>query len=262
MPVTLAERQAAYALLVNAPTDARMIRDRATAARDDVDKDNRWGPEYRAELLATIEREHLDAVNALRVQVQAAAETLTNGARELDQPPADPTAQLAAATLQGQAWARQRPQLDAGRHWSHLLADAAAAGDRAAVLALAAEVPNYLVTKKLEADPSRAARAQSEHLDVTPVRQAMDVAVARVLGDDKGPGTAAAARVHVQRYAPLASAELDAAEATSRGRRGGLGGAMALRMAQVQADHIGAQLVGTAPIGPGLPAADGAAPAA
>lgn len=248
MPVTLAERQNAYSVLTNAASDARALHEKATRARAAVQDDDRYSDQYRAEQIAAIERDQLAAIGALRQQVDAASQTLTTGAQELDQPATDPTAQLAAATLQGQAWARQRPQLDAGRRWSDLLGEATAAGDRPAALALAAEVPNYVITRKLEADPTREARQDPSYLDVSSIRQGMDVTLARSFGDDKGTGTAAQARVHVARFGPLAAAELDAAESAARGKRTGLAGAYAMKAAQSRADHIGAQLDGTAPI--------------
>lgn len=237
---TITERQAAWSTLTHtgdeAVTAARTAADRIAGIRQDPNLSDR----YRDELIGQQRAQLAEQLAAHRATVNDARRTLLAAAAELSRPTGDTTAQLLAETRQQRAWARIRPQLDAGRGLRDILAEAVTARDDAAVLALAVEAPAWV-----QANHPRASgldRLGDGGPDLEGLRQALDVATARVLGDDKGPGTAASLRLHVTAQHPLAVAKLD--QAATGGRD--LGAAIAVKQAEQTAHAIAAQLGGNA----------------
>jgi hypothetical protein len=99
--------------------------------------------------------------------------------------------------------------------------------DTASLLALADEVPAHVA--------ARTGKPASPE-----VREGLDRAVTRVLGDDKGRGSAGLLRAHLAARTPLAAAQLEWAGATVAGKSPGMAAAMAVQRAQAQADAIAA----------------------
>lgn len=232
MPKTTRERQAAWATLTEAAETAAAALAKAEQEIESIKASEVYAPDYKTKLIQQ-QRDSIEQTGrALMSQATDARETLLAAAAELDAPQGDTTAQLLAETREQRAWSRIKPQLDAGAHWSQILDDAAGNRDRHALAALAAELPAYL----------RATATGSDvELDSDTIRQQLDIATYRALGDDKGPGTAARLRLHAQTRYPVA--ELAIQQAVS-GRS--LERSLALVYAQRQAADIDAKL-GEAP---------------
>ncbi len=243
MPITIAQRQAAWSTLTSLGEEAiaaeRAAAERIAAHRQDPNLSDR----YRDELIGQQRQRHTEQIDAHRAALEDARRTLLDAAAELAQPSGDATAQLLAETRQQRAWDRIRPQLDAGRGLSDILAEVVDAKDAAAVLALAVEAPAWVQANHPRA--SGIERLGDGGPDLTGLRRSLDVATARVLGDDKGPGTAAKLRLHVAAQYPVAAAQLDQAAAGGRD----LGSVIAVKQAQQQAATIAARLNGTADTG-------------
>lgn len=238
---TIRDRQTAWSTLTHTGDEALTTGRTAAEKIASVRQDQNLSDRYRDELITQQQRQLTEQLAGHRATVDNARQTLLDAAAELSRPAGDPTTQLLAETRQQRAWARIRPQLDAGRTLSDILAEVVAARDDAAVLALATEAPAWVQTNHPRA--GGLAQLGDTGPDLDGLRQALDVATVRVLGDDKGPGTAASLRLHVTAQYPLAVAKLDQAVTG----RGDLRTAYAVKFAQQAADTIAAQLGGGTP---------------
>jgi hypothetical protein len=239
---TLTKAQEAWSVLTSAADEARAVAQAAAERIAEIRGDDTRSDSWKQAAIQRIKDETAAAIAARRQAVADARATLLAAARELSRPPSgDPAAQLLAETRQQRAWARILPQLTAGRPLRDILAEAVDAKDVAAVTALAAEAPAWVQANHQGA--SGLDRLADGRPNLDGLRQALDVAIVRVLGDDNGLGSAARYRLHVAAHYPLSMAKLAQAAA---GGRGDLESVLATTYAQQAADAITAQLDGQA----------------
>lgn len=193
MPSTIRERQTSWTTLTEAADDAHAAMIKAEQQIEQIKASDMYADDYKTKLIQQQRAGLEQTVNGLMSRAQSARDTLLDAARELDAPAGDTTAQLLAETRAQRAWSRIKPQLDAGVHWSTLLDQAVAARDGGTVLAMRDELPAY-VQSTLGADAQ---------VDAGQLGRALDIATFRALGDDKGPGTAARLRLHVETRWPI-----------------------------------------------------------
>lgn len=234
MSITLKQRQDAWALLTDATRKdkARQLAEDMSARQKAILANSQWSEEYKRERLTAERDQARQQVEAWAAQVEGARQTLRTAAEELSQPSGDATAQLLAETRQQRAWERVRPLLDKGRPWFQVLTAAEESRDAATLLGLSAELPSYLDV------------AGGKALDLPGVRQALDLAIGRGLGDDKGPGTAAQLRVFEAAAGHLAEVRLQGVRSAAMGLPPGLGEAITGAYAQDEYDRVRAELDG------------------
>lgn len=195
-------RQAAWSILLDATEEALAAQRKAEQEIEKIEASEMYADDYKRKLIDNQRSALESTARELLARATVARDTLLDAAQELDAPTGDTTEQLLAETRQQRAWARLKPQLDAGVHWSQALDRATAARDGHALVALAAELPSWL----------QAATAGTDaQLDVNQLRRALDVATFRALGDDQGPGTAARLRLHVATRFPIAQQVIEQA---------------------------------------------------
>lgn len=236
MPISLRTRQNAWSTLtaaiegekVNALAEAMAARQKAITVND------QWSESYKREQLDAERTKAREQAEALAAEVDGARQTLRTAAEELAQPTGDPTAQLLAETRQERAWQRVRPLLDNGRAWHKVIAEAEKARDAMLLVALAAELPSYLEAKSSPRDPI------SQH----DVRQRIDLATARALGDDQGYGTAAQLRLFEAAAGQLADVRLQTVRTAGMGVPVGLSNAITAHYAQGEYERIRAEMEG------------------
>lgn len=234
---SIRERQSAWSALTSTASETDAVAKAAAARIAEIKADDTLSDSYKQTLIKQVQEKTAATVDAARQGITAARETLLASAGELSNPGGDTTAQLLAETRQQRAWSRILPQLNAGRALPDILAEAVNAKDGAAVLALAAEAPAWAQANRPRS--SGLNRLTQGELDLTNLRQSLDVATARVLGDDQGHGTAALLRLHVAAHHPVAVAQLDQA---ANGLT--LRSTFAVKLARQSADGIAAQLAG------------------
>lgn len=213
---------------------AAQYRDQLAAKLDTIRNDERLSEQYKTQLTEQARAEYAEHAARLRSLVTSDRDTLLTTATKLDQPTGDVNAQLLAETRQARAWDRARPMLEAGRTWRSLLAEAEKAGDTDTVQALAAELPAYFestrqVTGGIHGDADQT-------LDREHVTRTLRASLARTLGGDQGPGTAARNRMQAEAHAPVAEAHLDRLDREVSGQRAGIGDAVAIRLAEQERD--------------------------
>ena len=140
-----------------------------------------WSEAYRTRQLDQAQARYVDTVTALRAQRDQMAADLTQLAVEVDQFPPDGDA-LLIETRMGKAWERLRPQLEAGRHWSSVVADATAEGDVDTLRALRVELPAWAAGREVyDSAPSIAAGIETSAVEFRErVRAEVDPSLARI----------------------------------------------------------------------------------
>lgn len=239
MPISLTQRQQAWSDLIQAPEEVAEARRTADEQIERIQASDMYSDDYKSQLIQQ-QRDGVNQAIATAMQrVNEAREILLSASSELSGPQGDATTQLLSETRQQRAWARVRPQIEGGRAWGQVLAEAVQARDAATVLAMATEMPAWA-----QAQRKRPGGMASEgDLDLDGMHRALDVATFKALGDDKGPGTAARARLHVAAQYPVAQSVI-----TQAAKGKDLNGALAVHYAKNEAAAIEAQL--------GDPAAD------
>ncbi|RCW38476.1 hypothetical protein DFQ14_12219 [Halopolyspora algeriensis] len=212
---------------------AAQLRAQLAAKLDTIRSDERLSEQYKAQLIEQARAEYTDNAARLRSLLDSDRETMLTAAAELDRP-GDVNAQLLAETRQQRAWDRARPMLDNGRTWRSVLAEAEKAGDTDTVQALAAELPAYFeagrsITGGMQGNADQA-------LDQDNATRILRGAVARTLGNDNGPGTAARLRLQAEAHAPVVEAQLDRLDREISGQRAGIGDAIATHYAEQNRD--------------------------
>lgn len=225
---SIRDRQTAWSALTQVAEDAATAMAKAEQRIEQIKASDMYAPDYKRQLIEQ-ERAKLEQdTRELMGRSQTARDTLLEAAGELDSPQGDTTAQLLAETRQQRAWARIKPQLDAGVHWSTLLDQASAARDQHTLVALASELPAWLAATTAGSDAP---------VDTAQLRRALDIATFKALGDDKGPGTAARLRLHVETRFPIAELAIQQAVLGRDMTR-----AMSLVYAQREAADVDAKL--------------------
>lgn len=215
---------------------AETLRTEFAAKVQTVRDDERLSDKYKQEQIGKLRNEYAQQANELRSRVENGKQSVSNAAHTLKKPQGDANQQMLTETRQNRAWDRTWPQLDNGRSWQSLLREAEKAGDTATVQAIANELPAYL----------EANRSSSNHDQTTPdrgnVNRALRSALARSLGDDGGPGTAARFQTQSEAHTPVVEAQLDRLDREVAGGRSSMGDAVGKRYAEQARDKALAEL--------------------
>ncbi|MEV4708875.1 hypothetical protein [Actinoplanes sp. NPDC049316] len=238
MTITLQQRQKAWTVLTEAPDQARAAAKTTTTKIEEIRANENWSDKHKAEQIAKLQEDLDRQLATIRKDADDARDVLAAAAEELAQPQGDTNTQLLHETRTGRAWARVRPQLEAGRSHREILKEAADRRDHATLTALAAELPAYLEAARTR--PGGLAGRATQPLDMAGVRREIDIATARGLGDDKGFGTAARLRLHAASAHPVVHTVVDHV----RGGGGNLTTAFRVKYAQQEAEATTAALAG------------------
>ncbi|MFI5931278.1 hypothetical protein [Actinoplanes sp. NPDC051494] len=169
--------------------------------------DEKISDRYRDDQIQQLREDLTQRLDEIRAEADGDRDRLLAEAGKLDLPQGDAAAQLLAETRQGKAWNRVRAQLDAGRGHHEIFAEAVTRGDRDMILAMRAELPSFLESQQKR--PGGIANRMIEPLELGQLRHALDLGLAKALGDDDGVGTAARLRLTATTQHAVAAGQVE-----------------------------------------------------